>query len=83
MHVVGIDVDEELDEGIAFQEELSIDFPVINDVEQKIISEFSPVAMPALYYIIDNKIVGKHIGAVNKIDEKIINDLEKLGVKVL
>lgn len=82
MYVVGIDVDEELDEGIAFQKELSIDFPVINDVEQTIISEFSPIAMPALYYIIDNKIVGKHIGAVPNIDEKIINDLQKLGVEI-
>ena len=61
---------------------LAIDFPVINDVEQTIISEFSPIAMPALYYIIDNKIVGKHIGAVPNIDEKIINDLQKLGVEI-
>ena len=38
--------------------------------------------MPALYYIIDNKIVGKHIGAVPNIDEKIINDLQKLGVEI-
>ncbi|MCP4326449.1 MAG: TlpA family protein disulfide reductase [Alteromonadales bacterium] len=82
MHVVGIDVDEELDEGIAFQKELAIDFPVINDVEQKIISEFSPVAMPALYYIMDNKIVGKHIGAIDQIDEKIKKDLQKLGVDI-
>lgn len=81
MYVVGIDVDENLDEGIAFQKELSIDFPVINDVNQTIISEFAPIAMPALYYIIDNKIVGKHIGAVPNIDEKIKNDLQKLGVK--
>lgn len=82
MHVIGIDVDEELDEGIAFQKELSIDFPVINDVNQTIISEFSPIAMPALYYIIDNKIVGKHIGAVPNIDEKIKNDLQKFGVNI-
>ncbi len=82
IYVLGIDVDEDLDDGIAFQKELQIDFPVINDVEQQIISEFSPIAMPALYYIVDDKIVGKHIGAVPDIDEKIKRDLQKLGVKI-
>ena len=82
MYVIGIDVDEELAEGLAFQEELSIDFPVINDTEQQIINEFAPISMPALYYIIDNKIVGKRIGAVNHIDQKITEDLLKLGVTI-
>lgn len=80
-HVVGIDVDEELEDGLAFQEELAIDFPVVNDVEQKIINEFSPIAMPALYYIKDNKVVGKHIGAVHHMDEKIKKDLQDLGAE--
>ncbi|GAW97095.1 MULTISPECIES: TlpA family protein disulfide reductase [Colwellia] len=79
-YVIGIDVDEELEEGLAFQQELAIDFPVINDTDQSLIAEFSPIGMPALYYVIDNKIVGKRIGAVDNIDEKIKDDLAKLKV---
>ncbi|MBL4765746.1 MAG: TlpA family protein disulfide reductase [Colwellia sp.] len=81
-YVIGIDVDEELAEGLAFQAELSIDFPVINDTEQQIIDAFSPIAMPALYYVLDNKIIGKRIGAVHYIDQKIKEDLYNLGVKI-
>lgn len=80
--VIGIDVDEELKEGLAFQKKLNISFPVINDQNQEIISAFSPIGMPAMYFVIDNKIVGKRIGAVDHIDEKIRQDLKALGVQI-
>lgn len=82
VQVIGIDVDEELADGKAFQEKLNITFPVYDDVDQHVVQAFGPIGMPALYYVIDNKVVGKHIGAVNRIDQKIRADLKKLGVNL-
>ena len=80
--VIGVDVDEVLEDGLIFQKNLGVDFTVINDTEQKIIGAFSPIGMPALYYIVDNKVVGKRIGAIHKIDEQIKKDLLSFGVEV-
>lgn len=78
--VIGIDVDEELEDGLAFQKRLDIKFPVVNDTKQTLIQAFGPIGMPALYYIIDNKVVGKRIGAVHHIDQQIKDDLIEHGV---
>ena len=51
INVIGIDVDDELEDGLIFQKKLAIDFPVINDTDQEIISKFTPIGMPAMYYI--------------------------------
>ncbi len=80
--VIGVDVDENLEDGLGFQKKLNIQFPVINDQSQELIEAFAPIGMPAMYFVINNKIVGKRIGAVNHIDEKIRLDLEKLGIKI-
>jgi len=81
--VLGIDVDEELEEGLVFQRKFNVKFAVHNDTTQKIIQHFDPIGMPALFYIKDNKVIGKRIGAVDNIDEKIKLDLAKLGVNLL
>lgn len=78
--VIGVDVDEELADGKEFQQSLNITFPVYNDVDQQVVEAFGPIGMPALYYVIDNKVVGKRIGSVNNIDQQIRADLKKLGV---
>ena len=75
LNVIGIDVDDELEDGLAFQKKLAIDFPVINDTEQAIISKFAPIGMPAMYYIQNNKIIGKHIGAIDNIEHVINQDM--------
>ena len=75
VNVIGIDVDDELEDGLVLQKKLEIDFPVINDTEQKIISKFSPIGMPAMYYIKNNKIIGKHIGAIDNIEQVIQQDM--------
>lgn len=79
-YVIGIDVDESLDDAKRFQERLNISFPVINDVDQRVIKAFSPIGMPSLYYIKDNKVIGKRIGSINHIDKKIIEDMKTYGV---
>lgn len=78
--VVGISVDENLTDGKEFQEKLNISFQVYNDLDQQVIESFGPVGMPALYYVINNKVVGKRIGAINHIDQQIRADLKELGV---
>ncbi len=80
--IIGVDVDEELKDGLDFQKRLTIDFPVINDPDQQIIEAFAPIAMPALYYVIDKKIVGKRIGAIHQIDQQITNDLKGYGIEI-
>jgi cytochrome c biogenesis protein CcmG/thiol:disulfide interchange protein DsbE len=75
INVIGIDVDDELEDGLVFQKKLSIDFPVINDTEQEIISKFAPIGMPAMYYVKNNKIIGKHIGAIDDIETVIKQDM--------
>jgi cytochrome c biogenesis protein CcmG, thiol:disulfide interchange protein DsbE len=77
--IVGVDNDEDLNEGIAFQKELGLEFFIYNDTNQEIVSKFEPVGMPAIYYIKDKKVVKTIFGAVDNIDKVILNDLK--GIK--
>ncbi len=82
VEIIGIDVDKDVHAGIKFQEKLKdaneLNFRVINDPQNLIISEFSPIGMPTLYYIKNKKVIEIITGAVDNIDEKIINDLKKM-----
>ncbi len=73
---VGIDTDEELDEGLSFQKELGLSFFVLNDTKQEVVAKFNPIGMPAIYYIKDKKIVKKIFGAVDNIDDVIKKDIK-------
>ncbi len=73
---VGVDTDEELKDGLAFQKELGLVFFVVNDTKQEIVAKFNPLGMPAIYYIKDRKIVKKIFGAVAHIDTVIKNDIK-------
>lgn len=77
--MIGIGVDDELAVSIAYQQKLSIAFPVHNDTNQQIVEFFNPLGMPALYYIKNNKVIGKRIGAVDHIQQKIEQDLKDLA----
>lgn len=82
VEIIGIDVDKDVKEGIKFQESLRIDgtlnFRIINDPQNLIVSEFNPIGMPTLYYIKNNKIIEIITGAVDDIDEVILNDLKEI-----
>jgi len=82
VEIIGVDVDKDINAGIKFQNKLkgenSLNFRVINDPQNLIISEFSPIGMPTLYYVKNKKVVGIITGAVDDIDEKIINDLKEM-----
>jgi len=82
VEIIGIDVDKNIQKGLAFQESLKADgklnFRIINDPQNLIISEFAPIGMPTLYYIKNKTVVGVITGAVDDIDEQILQDIKKV-----
>ena len=82
VEIIGIDVDKDISKGIKFQEKLKgeghLNFRVINDPQNLIISEFQPIGMPTLYYIKNKKIVKVITGAVDGIDEVILHDIKEM-----
>ncbi|CAA0085037.1 Thiol-disulfide oxidoreductase ResA [BD1-7 clade bacterium] len=83
IEVVGVDVDDTLEKAQKFQKEMrekGMTFRVVNDIDQSIIQAFGPKGMPALYYIIDGKVVGARLGAIPHIDKQVMADLKSLGV---
>ncbi len=76
--IIGVDVDENSDEGKKFQEELQLKFNIINDPSNTIIKAFEPIGMPAIYIIKNNKVHRVLFGAVDHIDTIILNELKAL-----
>ena len=76
--IIGIDVDKKVQQGIRFQNRLKLNFRVINDPQNLVISKFSPIGMPTLYYVKNKKIVKIITGAVDNIDSVILQDLKEL-----
>lgn len=80
--VLGVDVDEEVEVGLAFQKQLGLDFPVVNDPDQALVNEFKPIGMPALYYIYQGQVLKVRFGAINNISQVITADLAEMGVQL-
>jgi len=78
--VLGVDVDEDVEVANAFQQELGLTFPVVNDPEQTLVEDFQPIGMPALYYVYQSKVVKVRYGAINHISQVIMDDLNALGL---
>ncbi len=82
VEIIGIDVDKDIEKAKAFQKELksknALTFRVINDPQNNIIKEFNPIGMPALFYIQNKKVVHVIYGAVDNIDQIILDDLKRL-----
>jgi cytochrome c biogenesis protein CcmG/thiol:disulfide interchange protein DsbE len=80
--IIGVDVDKNIQDGINFQNKLKeknrLNFKVINDPKGEIISKFSPIGMPTLYYVKNNKVLKIITGAVDDIDNAILNDLKAM-----
>ena len=77
--LIGVDVDEELAKGEAFQKELNISFRVVNDPKNEIIKAFDPLGMPSLYAIKEGKVVDFLFGAKDNIDKLIADELKELS----
>lgn len=82
VEIIGVDIDKDIEKGIAFQKSLKVKkaltFRVVNDVENKIVAAFSPVAMPALYIIKKGIVVDSIIGAKDGIDSVLLEKLQGL-----
>jgi len=82
VEIIGIDVDKDIEKGKSFQEELksknALTFRVINDPQNSIIREFKPIGIPALFYVQNGEVINVIYGAVDNIDEIILNDLKRL-----
>ena len=72
---VGIDTDEDINEGMEFQKNLGLKFFVFNDEHQEIVAKFNPIGMPAIYYIKNKKVVKVLFGAVDHIGEVVTKDI--------
>ena len=82
VEIIGIDVDKNPKNAKEFQKELqakgSLNFRVINDPQNLVISEFNPLGMPTLYYVKDQKVIKIVTGAIDKVDEQIESDLKTM-----
>jgi thiol-disulfide isomerase/thioredoxin len=76
--IIGIGMDEDLAEGLAFQKELGLEFFVYNDYKQEVVAKFDPIGVPAIYYIKDGVVKKVIYGAVEHIDQVIKADIDKL-----
>ena len=82
VEIIGVDVDKDVQKGMAFQADLkskdALNFKVVNDPMNNIIKEFKPIGMPALFYVQNGKIVDIIYGAIDNIDKVILKDLKRL-----
>jgi len=76
--IIGINSDKDINIGKKFVAELNLNFDIIYDNENKLISYFEPIGVPAIYYIKNNKIKKVIYGAVHNIDKQILNDLKAM-----
>ena len=76
--VIGIDVDEDIEEGKTFQKELELNFKVINDTNNEIVDIFNPVGMPSVFIVKNSKIIATVIGSKDDIDSYILEGLKDL-----
>ena len=82
VEIIGIDVDKKVSHGLKFQKMLAsegnLNFRVVNDPQNKIISAFAPIGMPTLYYVKNKKIVGIITGAIDNVDSVVFKQLQEL-----
>ena len=78
VEIIGVDVDEDISKGKAFQESLKLNFKVIDDSKNELIKIFDPVGMPAIFIVKNSKIIATVIGAKDDIDSYILEGLKDL-----
>ena len=77
--LIGINIDEEISDGKDFVMDLNLNFKIVYDTDNKIVSKFSPIGVPAIYYVKNLTVKKRIFGAINHIDEIVTKDLKKLG----
>jgi thiol-disulfide isomerase/thioredoxin len=77
--IIGINVDENIMDGKEFVKDLKLNFDIVYDSNNEMISKFEPIGVPAIYYIKNNIVKKVIFGAVHNINNQILNDLKNLG----
>ncbi len=76
-NIIGINIDKDSSTGKKFVKTLGLKFRVIYDSDNSIVKQFSPVGVPALYFVKNGKIVAQKFGAVHKVDEYVLSTLKE------
>ncbi len=77
-NIVGINIDKDSSKGKQFVKSLNLKFRVVYDSDNSIVKQFSPVGVPALYFIKNGKIIAQKFGAVHQVDEYIMTTLKEI-----
>ena len=77
-NILLINIDKDSSKGKKFVKSLNLKFKVIYDDDNNIVKQFSPVGVPALYFIKNGKILAQKFGAVHHIDEYVSNTLKEI-----
>lgn len=75
VNVIGIDVDENIDDANRFLQDMKLNFRVIKDPKGDIIKTFNPPGMPAIYIVKDGKVIDTIFGAHDNIDRYILSKI--------
>lgn len=78
IELIGIDVDRNPNDAKKFQQKLQkyFTFEIIDDSSNKIIREYKPIGMPAVYIVKNNQICGKVFGATPDLEKKIEEQID-------
>lgn len=76
--IIGINIDRKRSDGEAFVKNLALDFPIIYDNESKIVKAFDPIGVPAIYFMKGHRIVAQKIGAVDEVDNYILETVKEI-----
>lgn len=77
INVIGVDVDENIQDANNFLQEMELNFKVIKDPKGKIIQKFNPPGMPAIYIVKDGIVQEAIFGAHDSIDKLILSKIGK------
>jgi len=78
VNVIAINVDKKREDGEQLVAKLGLTFPVLYDSDKSLVEAFDPMGFPAIYYVRNSQVIKIIFGAVDNIDEQIINDLKEL-----
>lgn len=73
--IIGVDVDENSDDGKEFVKSLDLNFDIFYDKGKALIGKFEPLGVPAIYYIKNLKVQKVRFGAIEDIQRQISDDL--------
>lgn len=71
--IILINIDDDKNNGVDFINKLNYNGEVIYDTNKKIVKTFNPIGVPAIYVVKNGIITNSVFGAVDNIEQKILN----------